>query len=143
MNLFMKFIAISFASLLLTHVAVATNDTADEKIKSFFELVEAGKHQEAVDTHMTPEVLTIMGGKLKSIVGQMEGWGKAFGQSRGFEKIYAEKISSRIAHHVYVLYYDGVPVTYSFFLYKEEDGWGIISFKFNTEFNNLSRYSPN
>jgi hypothetical protein len=131
------------ASLSLTTMptkAAEPSDTPQGTIATFFSLLEEGKTTEAVSDLMAPKVLEMMGAQIHSTIGQLEGWSRNFGKYQGYEMMFTEGIAERLEHHVYIVYYEGLPVTYSFFLYEQSGKWLITTFKFNTEYQNIGRY---
>lgn len=127
---------ISFAN------STAVAGSAEDKIQAFFKLVDEGKAGVAVDTLMTQEMHKLMGPQIQELAADLNDWTKKFGKTFGNEKLLTEEIGDRLQHHVYIAFYKGMPVTYSFFLYHEEDDWHIVRFSFNTKYQNLVRYKP-
>lgn len=142
MKLFFSVLFIFASMNLATIPAVAEGpqDTPKGTIATFFKLLEEGKTKEAVTNLMAPKVLELMGAQVHSTIGQLDGWSNNFGAYQGYELMFTEGIAERVEHHVYIVYYEGLPVTYSFFLYEQSGKWLITNFKFNTEYNNIGHY---
>lgn len=119
--------------------SVSATDTPTETIHAFLKLVAHNKPSEAIETYMTPKVLEMLGTQKQTIIAQMQTWNASFGESSGFDKMFSETLSPKVEHHVYVMYYPGLPVSYNFYLYKTDDGWMVIKFNFTTDLNNIGK----
>jgi hypothetical protein len=126
--------------LSLPTTAEGRRGSPEETIDSFFTLLAAGTPKEAVNTLMAPKVMELSGEKVHAAIAQLEGLSHRFGDYQGYEKLFSEEIAGRVTHHTYVAYFEGLPITFSFFLYRQATGWSITSFTFNTEYQNLGRY---
>lgn len=119
--------------------SVSAADTPTETIHAFLKLIEKNKSTEAIEKYITPKVLEMMGTQKQATIAQMQTWNASFGESQGFEKLFSEVVSTKIEHHVYVMYYPGLPVSYNFYLYKTTDGWMIVKFNYKTDLNNIGK----
>ena len=114
--------------------AWAQQESYQEKIDRFFDLVSRGENTEAVDFIYGDNAwISKKADAVANVRTQFSGLKQIVGDYRAHEKIAEKKIAGRFAYIQYFVAYDRQPLSFVFEYYRPGDQWMLYSFSFNAD----------
>lgn len=130
----MKF-SIFLITLLVTFNASASNYQTE--IDEFFELYQAGKISDAVDSiYDTNKYVSSIPDQILNIKNQLTSLKGLVGEINNIGKIDTYNVGENFVHVTYLVTYDRQPIRYEFQFFKVKSGWRIYSFSFDDDLTN-------
>lgn len=119
-------------------IAQGTTDNYNTIIKEFFESVDKGEIEEAVDKvyEYNPWSENIKD-DIEQLKSQFIGIIKLVGEYHGYETIYMDDIANRFIVVNFMLLYERQPITVKFILYRPQSNWITYSFSFTTDLDEM------
>jgi hypothetical protein len=114
------------------------------EIDKFFELYEAGKINQAVDSiYSTGRWIDPKGDEVLHLKSQLNSFVDLVGKYQGKTRLGESDLGSHMTYVSYLALYERQPVRLEFMFYKSKDKWMIYSFSFDDsideEFKNFAR----
>ena len=124
-----------FALVSTVSFAQKTKDDGQELINRFFELYRTKGYEDAVKyTLSTNKWYPAKGDEMDDLIVKLEKEVKVMGKYLGHEQIRSRRLGQRFRIVSYLIYYQRDPIRFTFELYKNDRGWEISDFVFDTNF---------
>lgn len=123
-----------FASLTALLLLLASFDSFayQKEIDKFFQLYEAGKVTESVDSiYSTNKWMVKKADDIHNVKTQLQNLNSLVGEYQGKVKLGTEDLEGRLVYVSYMALFERQPVRLEFVFYRPQDDWIIYSFSFD------------
>lgn len=133
----MRFIAtIIFITVLTPFVFGQAKDNGQPLVDKFFDLYKSSGHEAALKYAFgTNPWMSTRGDEVKNVIFELDKTINLVGNFIGYEEIKSKTVGTRFRTTSYFVYYERQPLRFTFNLYKNNDGWMIWNFQFDTNFD--------
>jgi hypothetical protein len=126
-------------TLLLTIAGLISSaqetDDGQDLIDTFFNYYKTRGYEMAIRySWSTNKWIPVNGDAITNIVVQLEKKVSVMGEFIGQELLKSKSVGSRYRMVSYLVYYQRDPIRFTFTLYKNNNGWEISNFEFDTKF---------
>jgi len=112
--------------------------TPQEITETFLADVISGNLDQAIERSFSPNLKQILGKNLNNVKTQVVEVFKVGGEFKGVEFVREEDLSKKVKRLVYFVYTENLPLAFSFYYYKTDGGWDLISFIFDTDLEDIA-----
>lgn len=123
-------------SLLAQSKDEQTKDDGQELVNRFFDLYKGKGYEYALKyAFETNKWINSQGNEMMNISLQLGKSITGLGEYIGYEEIKSKTVGSRFRILTYFVYYQREPMRFTFELYKNNNGWEIWDFQFDSDFD--------